>query len=101
MDDASLDSVEEDPPPAGEEIHLPGPSVLPLLLAVGITVALVGVTISPIFIVAGLGLAVPVARALDPGGPRRAAPPPARAPLSRGLLAARPASRRSGPTAGA
>jgi O-antigen ligase len=60
MDDASLDSVEEDPPPAGEEIHLPGPSVLPLLLAVGITVALVGVTISPIFIVAGLALAIPV-----------------------------------------
>jgi O-antigen ligase len=60
MDDASLDSVEEAPPPAGEEIHMPGPSVLPLLLAVGITVALVGVTISPIFIVAGLALAIPV-----------------------------------------
>ena len=31
-------------PPAGEEIHLPGPSILPLLTAVGITLALVGVT---------------------------------------------------------
>ncbi len=31
-------------PPAGEEIHLPGPSILPLLSAVGITLALVGVT---------------------------------------------------------
>jgi len=31
-------------PPAGEEIHLPGPSVLPVLTAVGITLALVGVT---------------------------------------------------------
>jgi O-antigen ligase len=60
MDDVSLDSVEENPPPTGEEIHMPGPSVLPLLLAVGITVALVGVTISPIFIVAGLALAIPV-----------------------------------------
>ena len=60
MDGMARDSVEEDPPPAGEEIHLPGPSVLPLLLAAGITVALVGVTISPIFIVAGLGLAIPV-----------------------------------------
>ncbi len=60
MAGASLDSIEEDPPPAGEEIHMPGPSALPLLLAVGITVALVGVTISPIFIVAGLGLAIPV-----------------------------------------
>jgi hypothetical protein len=31
-------------PPAGEEIHLPGPSLLPILTAVGITLALVGVT---------------------------------------------------------
>ena len=32
--------------PAGEEIHLPGPSIQPLLLAIGITVALLGVTTS-------------------------------------------------------
>jgi hypothetical protein len=31
-------------PPVGEEVHLPGPSLLPLLTAVGITLALVGVT---------------------------------------------------------
>jgi hypothetical protein len=31
-------------PPAGEEIHLPGPSNLPILTALGITLALVGVT---------------------------------------------------------
>jgi len=31
-------------PPVGEEIHLPGPSILPILTAVGITLALVGVT---------------------------------------------------------
>jgi hypothetical protein len=31
-------------PPPGEEIHLPGPSMLPILTAVGITLALVGVT---------------------------------------------------------
>jgi hypothetical protein len=31
-------------PAAGEEIHLPGPSLLPLLTAVGITLALVGIT---------------------------------------------------------
>jgi hypothetical protein len=30
--------------PAGEEIHLPGPSMMPILTAVGITLALVGVT---------------------------------------------------------
>jgi len=28
----------------GEEIHLPGPSILPLLTAVGVTLALVGIT---------------------------------------------------------
>ena len=31
-------------PPVGEEIHLPDRSILPLLTAVGITLALVGVT---------------------------------------------------------
>jgi hypothetical protein len=31
-------------PPAGEEIHLPGPSMMPILTAVGITLTLVGVT---------------------------------------------------------
>jgi Flp pilus assembly protein TadB len=57
---ASVDSIVTDPPPAGEEIHLPGPSILPLLLAVGITVALIGVTISPILVVAGVALTIPV-----------------------------------------
>jgi hypothetical protein len=36
--------LEQDPPPVGEEIHLPGPSLLPVLTAVGITLALIGVT---------------------------------------------------------
>jgi len=36
--------LEPDTPPAGEEIHLPGPSILPVLTAVGITLALVGIT---------------------------------------------------------
>jgi hypothetical protein len=31
-------------PPVGEEIHLPGPSILPILTALGITLALVGIT---------------------------------------------------------
>jgi hypothetical protein len=31
-------------PPAGEEIHLPGPSAKPAVLALGATIALVGVT---------------------------------------------------------
>jgi hypothetical protein len=40
-------------PPVGEEIHLPGPSLLPLLTTVGITLAIVGITISLILVIAG------------------------------------------------
>jgi hypothetical protein len=31
-------------PPVGEEIHLPGPSVLPILTALGVTLTVVGIT---------------------------------------------------------
>jgi hypothetical protein len=34
-------------PPVGEEIHLPGPSVKPVLVAVGITLILIGLTTFP------------------------------------------------------
>jgi hypothetical protein len=47
-------------PPVGEEIHLPGPSLQPLLLTVGITVALVGVTTSLVLVIAGGILALVV-----------------------------------------
>jgi hypothetical protein len=45
-------------PPAGEEIHLPGPSIQPLLLTVGITVLLIGVTTSIVLVIAGGVLAL-------------------------------------------
>jgi hypothetical protein len=45
-------------PPAGEEIHLPGPSIQPLLLTVGITMALLGVTIFFPFVIAGVILSL-------------------------------------------
>jgi hypothetical protein len=45
-------------PPAGEEIHLPGPSLLPLLTAVGITLAVIGITISRYLLVAGVILTI-------------------------------------------
>ena len=45
-------------PPTGEEIHLPGPSLLPLLTTVGVTLAVVGITLSFIFVVAGVVLTV-------------------------------------------
>jgi hypothetical protein len=41
-------SPAEDPgpvPPAGEEIHLPGPTILPLVTAIGITLIVIGTTL--------------------------------------------------------
>jgi hypothetical protein len=40
-------------PPAGEEIHLPGPSILPLLSAVAITLILIGLTTTLLLSLAG------------------------------------------------
>jgi hypothetical protein len=39
-----MSPLEPEAPPVGEEIHVPGPSLLPLGTAVGITLTLVGVT---------------------------------------------------------
>lgn len=47
-------------PPAGEEIHIPGGSLQPLLLTIGITAALLGVTVSLMLVVAGVVLSVVV-----------------------------------------
>lgn len=52
--------LERPVPPAGEELHLPGPSLQPLLLTVGITLALVGVTVSIFLVVVGSLLTVGV-----------------------------------------
>jgi len=47
------DTRESDVPPVGEEIHLPGNSAIPLLMTVGITLALIGVTTFLIISVVG------------------------------------------------
>jgi hypothetical protein len=39
-----MSPLDPEVPPVGEEVHLPGPSILPLLTAVGVTLALVGIT---------------------------------------------------------
>lgn len=39
-----MSPMDPEVPPVGEEIHLPGPSILPVLTAVGITMLLVGLT---------------------------------------------------------
>ena len=48
-----MSPLDRETPPAGEEIHLPEPSLQPLLLTVGITSALIGVTISIVLVIAG------------------------------------------------
>jgi hypothetical protein len=53
-----MSPLDPDVPPAGEEIHLPGPSIQPLLLTVGITMALLGVTTFFPLVVAGVILSV-------------------------------------------
>jgi len=43
-------------PPAGEAVHLPGPSFLPVLVALGLTLAITGVVSSPILVGLGVGI---------------------------------------------
>ena len=53
-----MSPLDPDVPPAGEEIHLPGPSIQPLLLAFGITIAIVGITTFFVLVVAGVVLTI-------------------------------------------
>jgi hypothetical protein len=41
-------------PPSGEDIHLPGPSILPLLVAIAITFSIIGLTLSVWFSIVGV-----------------------------------------------
>jgi hypothetical protein len=43
-------------PPAGEAIHLPGPSYLPAVVALGVTIAVVGVVLN--WFVFGAGILI-------------------------------------------
>lgn len=51
-----MTNPEQTPPPVGEEIHLPGPSLLPILNAVGITLSIIGITLGWELIAVGLPL---------------------------------------------
>jgi hypothetical protein len=52
----------EQAPPAGEEIHLPAPTVIPVVMAAGITLVVIGSTIDWIF--SAMGLIVVVVTAI-------------------------------------
>jgi ABC-type phosphate transport system permease subunit len=45
-------------PPAGEEIHLPGPSIQPFLLTIGITMIVVGLTWKAPLLIGGIVLSI-------------------------------------------
>ena len=47
-------ALESEAPPVGEELHLPGPSLVPVINAAGAAMALVGLTTMRIFTWVGL-----------------------------------------------
>jgi hypothetical protein len=53
MADERIHTGGPEPPPAGEVIHLPGPTYLPVVVAGGVTVAVVGVVLSWFIVAAG------------------------------------------------
>jgi hypothetical protein len=48
-----MTNPEQTPPPVGEEIHLPGPSLLPILNAAGLTLAIIGITLGWVLVAVG------------------------------------------------
>jgi Flp pilus assembly protein TadB len=58
MADERIHAGGPEAPPAGEVIHLPGPTYLPVVTAAGVTLAVVGVVLSLILVALGLVIAV-------------------------------------------
>jgi hypothetical protein len=48
-----MSAIPEDPPPVSEEVHLPGPSLIPFMSAIGITLIVIGTTIDSLFSIIG------------------------------------------------
>jgi hypothetical protein len=48
-----MNGTEQEAPRVGEEIHLPGPTLIPVVSAVGITLIVIGTTINWIFTIIG------------------------------------------------
>ena len=53
-----MSPLDPETPPSGEEIHLPGPTALPIICAAGITMIVIGTTIGPDFIVSFAGIII-------------------------------------------
>jgi len=54
----TVDAPGQDVPPAGEEIHLPGPSLVPVVNALGLSIALVGLALSWLLVAVGVAIFV-------------------------------------------
>jgi hypothetical protein len=48
----------DEAPPAGEAVHLPGPSYLPVITAAGLTLAITGIVISLVMTAVGVVIVV-------------------------------------------
>jgi hypothetical protein len=53
-----VSTPEPETPPVGEEIHLPGPTALPVVCAAAVTMIVIGTTIGPDFIISIVGLII-------------------------------------------
>ena len=49
-----MTDLRDNAPPAGEEIHMPAPSILPLINAAGLALAIVSITLTPYLVALGL-----------------------------------------------
>lgn len=54
-----MSDTEHPVPPAGEDIHLPGESLIPILCALGITLILVGTTTNWLVTILGVIIFIP------------------------------------------
>lgn len=49
-----MTEFDDETPPVGEEVHLPGPTLIPIMSAIGITLVVVGTTLSWFISIIGL-----------------------------------------------
>jgi hypothetical protein len=58
MADESIHPDHPTAPPAGEPVHLPGPTYLPAVTALGLTLAVTGIVLS--WVITGIGVVIAV-----------------------------------------
>jgi Cytochrome c oxidase subunit IV len=56
MADETIHPEAEPAPPAGEAVHLPGPTYLPVVTAFGLTIAVTGIVLS--WVLVGIGVVI-------------------------------------------